>query len=87
MQTGHVPESADGADMSRAQAPASHFEQQRRVRHRLARHRAGRCMNYASTDADAIAEVLADVLARPIDYRPVPADGAQRAAALIAEDL
>jgi hypothetical protein len=44
-------------------------------------------MNYASTDADAIAEVLADVLARPIDYRPVPADGAQRAAALIAEDL
>jgi pimeloyl-ACP methyl ester carboxylesterase/predicted glycosyltransferase len=66
---------------------ASHFEQQRHVRHRLARHRAGRCMSYADADADAIAEALADELARPIDYVPVPGDGAQRAAALIAEVL
>ena len=29
----------------------------------------------------ALGEALADALARPVEYRPVPADGARRAAA------
>jgi pimeloyl-ACP methyl ester carboxylesterase/predicted glycosyltransferase len=65
----------------------NHFEQQRHVRHRLDRHRAGRFMSYADADADAIADALADELARPVAYEPVPSDGARRAAALIAELL
>ena len=61
-----------------------HFEQQRHVRHRLERHRAGRAMDYAT----ATPEVIADAIAEEIDRRPgplpVPSDGATRAAALIA---
>ncbi len=66
---------------------ANHFEQQRHVRYRLDRHRAGRYMSYADSDADAIAAALAEELGRPVAYEPVPADGAQRAASLIAELL
>jgi UDP:flavonoid glycosyltransferase YjiC (YdhE family) len=62
-----------------------HFEQSLHVRHRLDRHRAGRCMDYGTSDAVSISAGLAEVLAGPCDYRPVPADGAQRAASLIAE--
>lgn len=62
-----------------------HFEQQRHVRHRLDRHRAGRCLDYARTDADDIAAALAEELAAPVDYLPVPGDGAARAARLVAE--
>jgi predicted glycosyltransferase len=64
-----------------------HFEQQRHVRHRLDRHRAGRCLDYAQTDADDIAAALADVLASSCDYLPVPDDGAARAAAMLEELL
>ena len=64
-----------------------HFEQQRHVRHRLERYRAGRCMTYAESDRDGIAEALAAELERKVDYLPVPSDGAARAAALIAELL
>jgi predicted glycosyltransferase len=66
---------------------ASHFEQQRHLRHRLERHQAGRVMSYAVTDADALAEALVDSLARATAYLPVPSDGAQRAAGLIVELL
>ena len=41
--------------------------------------------NYADADADAIAAALAEELTRPPDYQPVPGDGAQRAAAFVAE--
>ena len=57
-----------------------HFEQQVHVRHRLTRHRAGRALAYAETDPDRIAEELAAALAQPVDYLPVPSDGAARAA-------
>ena len=64
-----------------------HFEQQRHVAHRLDRHRAGVRMDYATATPESIGEALADALARPVDYLPVPADGARRAAALLADLL
>jgi pimeloyl-ACP methyl ester carboxylesterase/predicted glycosyltransferase len=62
-----------------------HFEQNFHVAHRLDRHRAGRRMDYATTDPDAIADAIAAEIGRPVDYRPVETDGAARAASLIAE--
>ncbi|HEX6675347.1 MAG TPA: alpha/beta fold hydrolase [Actinomycetes bacterium] len=62
-----------------------HFEQNFHVAHRLDRHRAGRRMDYATGDPDAIAEAIAAEIGRPVDYRPVEAGGAARAARLIAE--
>jgi pimeloyl-ACP methyl ester carboxylesterase/predicted glycosyltransferase len=64
-----------------------HFEQSFHVAHRLDRHRAGRRMDYAAATPETIAEAIAGELGRRVDYRPVPTDGAARAAALIAELL
>jgi predicted glycosyltransferase len=61
-----------------------HFEQNRHVRHRLARYGAGRYMDYDDSPPEVIADAIAAEIARPVDYRPVEADGAARAAALIA---
>jgi predicted glycosyltransferase len=66
---------------------AEHFEQQFHVPHRLDRYRAGRRMDYRTSDGATIADGIADALAAPIDYLPVENDGAERAAALIAEML
>jgi predicted glycosyltransferase len=63
---------------------ADHFEQNRHVRHRLERYGAGRCMDYATTPPETIADAIVDALGAPTAYRPVSADGAARAAALIA---
>jgi predicted glycosyltransferase len=63
---------------------ANHFEQNRHVRHRLRRYGAGRAMDFEETDPDAIADAIAKEIDRPITYRPVEADGARRAAELIA---
>ncbi len=62
----------------------NHFEQSRHVRHRLDRYGAGRPMDYASSPPEVIAEAIAAEIDRPVDWRPVEADGAARAAALIA---
>jgi pimeloyl-ACP methyl ester carboxylesterase/predicted glycosyltransferase len=64
---------------------AHHFEQNFHVAHRLDRHRAGRRMDYASTDSTAIADAITAEISRAVDYRPVATDGATRAANLIAE--
>jgi UDP:flavonoid glycosyltransferase YjiC (YdhE family) len=64
-----------------------HFEQNHHVAHRLARHRAGRRMDYATDGPHEIALALEAELAGRIDYRSVPADGAARAAALLADLL
>jgi UDP:flavonoid glycosyltransferase YjiC (YdhE family) len=64
-----------------------HFEQNFHVAHRLDRYRAGRRMDYASSDPDAIAAAITAELGRTVDYRPVETDGAARAARLIAELL
>jgi predicted glycosyltransferase len=63
---------------------ANHFEQNRHVAHRLDRYGGGRRMDYATADPDSIAEAMAIEIDRTVDYRPVAADGAARAAALIA---
>jgi predicted glycosyltransferase len=63
-----------------------HFEQQFHVRHRLDRYRAGRRLGYAeATDPDMLAKVIVDELSVFPQYRPVEADGAKRAAAMLAE--
>jgi pimeloyl-ACP methyl ester carboxylesterase/predicted glycosyltransferase len=64
-----------------------HFEQNFHVAHRLDRHRAGRRMDYATSDPDTIAAAITAEIGRPVDYRPVETDGAARAASLIAELL
>jgi pimeloyl-ACP methyl ester carboxylesterase/predicted glycosyltransferase len=61
-----------------------HFEQNLHVRHRLDRHRAGRGMDYETTTPTDIAAAIASEIGRAVDYRPVPTDGAARAAALLA---
>ena len=64
-----------------------HFEQQRHVRHRLERYRAGRCMDIDTSPPDVVADAIAGELDRQVDPRPIEADGARRAATLIAELL
>ena len=61
-----------------------HFEQTYHVRHRLDQYGAGRHMDYAATDAEALAVAIASEVAREVHYRPVEADGARKAAQLIA---
>jgi pimeloyl-ACP methyl ester carboxylesterase/predicted glycosyltransferase len=62
-----------------------HFEQNFHVRHRLDRYGAGRCLDYDQTAPEALARAIAEEISRPVSYRPVEADGAARAAALLAE--
>jgi pimeloyl-ACP methyl ester carboxylesterase/predicted glycosyltransferase len=62
-----------------------HFEQQVHVRHRLERHRAGRPLDYRDADPGRIADELVEALRSPVDYVPVPTDGAERAARLVLE--
>jgi UDP:flavonoid glycosyltransferase YjiC (YdhE family) len=64
-----------------------HFEQNFHVRHRLDRYGAGRMMDFELATPETIAEALAQEIAREVDYRPVERDGAERAAALIAQLL
>ena len=61
-----------------------HFEQRLHVAHRLARHGAGRQMEYATATPESIAGAIAMELGRSVSYRAVPYDGAARAARLIA---
>jgi predicted glycosyltransferase len=61
-----------------------HFEQNFHVRHRLARYRAGRCMDFDTAGPADIAAAIASEIGRSVDYLPVATDGAARAAALIA---
>jgi hypothetical protein len=44
-------------------------------------------VDFDDADPDALAEIIATELSRPVDYRPVERDGAARAAAAIAELL
>jgi pimeloyl-ACP methyl ester carboxylesterase/predicted glycosyltransferase len=64
---------------------AHHFEQNFHVAHRLDRYGAGRRMDYATTDPDAISAAIAADVGRTVTYQPVATDGAARAASLIAE--
>jgi hypothetical protein len=64
-----------------------HFEQNRHVRHRLDRYRAGRRMDFDRSPPEAIAAAIAEEIGSDVDYVPVNSDGAARAAALIAQLL
>jgi UDP:flavonoid glycosyltransferase YjiC (YdhE family) len=64
-----------------------HFEQNFHVRHRLDRYGAGRRMDFDDSTPEVIAEAIAMEIGRQVDYRPVEADGAKRAATRIAELL
>jgi pimeloyl-ACP methyl ester carboxylesterase/predicted glycosyltransferase len=64
-----------------------HFEQIFHVHHRLRAHLAGRRMDFGEAEPDALAEAIAHQIARPVEYRPVERDGAERAAAAIADLL
>jgi len=65
----------------------NHFEQNFHVPNRLDRYRAGRRMAFNDSTPDVIAGALADELSRELNYRDVERDGAQRAAAMLAEML
>ncbi|MGE5830209.1 MAG: alpha/beta fold hydrolase [Micromonosporaceae bacterium] len=64
-----------------------HFEQNFHVARRLDRYRAGRRLDYDDLAPDVLAEAIAVEMAREPTYRPVETDGAQRAAALLADLL
>jgi hypothetical protein len=65
----------------------NHFEQNYHVRYRLDRYGAGRCLDFADTDPDEIADAIVAETGREVSYRPVETDGALRAAELVAELL
>ncbi|HYX00617.1 MAG TPA: glycosyltransferase, partial [Reyranella sp.] len=65
----------------------NHFEQNFHVAHRLDRYGAGRRMAFATSTPEAIAEAMLDELQRPARPNQVEADGAERAAGLLAELL
>lgn len=65
----------------------NHFEQNFHVHHRLRRYGAGRRMDFADCDPDALAAAIAEELERPVTTAPVETDGAGRAARMIAEML
>jgi len=65
----------------------NHFEQNFHVAHRLDRYGAGRRMEFATTTPDMIAEAMVAALKSPVRPQPVEADGAARAARMLAELL
>jgi predicted glycosyltransferase len=65
----------------------NHFEQNFHVAHRLDRYGAGRRMEFASSTPDMIAEAAVAALQAPTGFRLVEADGAARAARMLAELL
>ncbi len=62
-----------------------HFEQNFHVAHRLQRYGAGIRMEFATSTPDAIAEAMVAALKRPVQFKPVEADGADRAARMLAD--
>jgi pimeloyl-ACP methyl ester carboxylesterase/predicted glycosyltransferase len=65
----------------------NHFEQNFHVPHRLDRYRAGKRMDFATATPERIAEAVLALLQTPASFQPVEADGAARAARLLADLL
>jgi pimeloyl-ACP methyl ester carboxylesterase/predicted glycosyltransferase len=63
----------------------NHFEQNFHVAHRLDRHGAGRRMAFATSTPDVIAEAMVGALRAPAKFKSVEADGAARAARMLAD--
>jgi predicted glycosyltransferase len=65
----------------------NHFEQNHHVAHRLAQYGAPPPTRYADATPEHLAAQMRERLGTPVDYAPVAADGAARAARLIASLL
>ena len=65
----------------------NHFEQNFHVAHRLERYGAGRRLEFATATPDTIADAMLAELGAPRRPRPVEADGAARAARMLADLL
>jgi predicted glycosyltransferase len=65
----------------------NHFEQNLHVRRRLANYGADRSVEYAGLTPEALADRALAAMHAPVDYKPVEADGAARAARRIADVL
>jgi pimeloyl-ACP methyl ester carboxylesterase/predicted glycosyltransferase len=65
----------------------NHFEQNFHVAHRLEQYRAGRKMDYAAATPEVLAQAMLEALHAKSDFLPVEADGAARAARMIADLL
>jgi pimeloyl-ACP methyl ester carboxylesterase/predicted glycosyltransferase len=65
----------------------NHFEQNFHVAHRLDQYGAGRRMEFATSTPDMIAEAMVAALAAPTHFKPVEAEGAARAARMLADLL
>jgi pimeloyl-ACP methyl ester carboxylesterase/predicted glycosyltransferase len=63
----------------------NHFEQNFHVAHRLGRYGAGHRMEFATSTPDMIADTMVAALQEPTRFKPVGADGAERAACMLAE--
>jgi pimeloyl-ACP methyl ester carboxylesterase/predicted glycosyltransferase len=64
-----------------------HFEQNHHVAHRLDRYGAGHRLAYDEADPDHLADLIAARIGAEVGYRPVETDGADRAAAMLADLL
>ncbi len=84
---------ATGMELTAARRPflyvplERHYEQLIHVDHRLRRHRAGRCVRFAETEPEPLAEAMLEQLDASSDYLPIDPSAARRAAGLIAELL
>jgi predicted glycosyltransferase len=65
----------------------NHFEQNFHVAHRLNRYGAGRRMEFAESTPDMIADAMIAASDMTSNFRPVEADGAARAARMLADLL
>ena len=65
----------------------NHFEQTFHVAHRLDRYGAGRRMEFATSTPDMIADAMVATLRAPVNFKPVEAEGAARAARMLADLL
>jgi UDP-N-acetylglucosamine:LPS N-acetylglucosamine transferase len=65
----------------------NHFEQSFHVAHRLDRYTAGRRLEFATSTPEVIADAMLAELQKPTRFQPVEADGAARAARLLADLL
>lgn len=65
----------------------NHVERNFHAMHRLARYGAGMPLTYEQATPDRLAAAIVEGLDRPVRYRPVSGDGAERAGALRADLL
>lgn len=63
----------------------NHFEQNFHVAHRLDRYQAGHRMEFANASPEKISETMVAALREPVRFEPVEANGAERAARMIAQ--